>query len=72
MKQQRKAMGGMALVRLDDAQRWHHTLFFTGLATELVRHLEPNFYRVSLPYINSIHQHLLLHAILLLWCDVSA
>lgn len=57
---------------LGNAQRWHHPLFLAGLATYLVRYLEPKLYRVAFTRVDAVQEHLLLHAVLLQRSNISA
>lgn len=63
---------GWVSSRLSNAQRWHHALFLPRFTTEFVGNLEPNLHRVTLSYIDAIHEHLLLDPVLLLWCNLPA
>lgn len=55
-----------------DSQGRHHALLFTRFGTELVGNLEANLDRVPFSVINSVKDHLLLDAKLLLWRDFTA
>lgn len=63
---------GWVSSRLGNAKSWHHALFFACFTAEFVGDLETDLHRVALSYVNSIHEHFLLNAVLLLRCNIPA
>lgn len=63
---------GWVSSRLGNAESWHHALFFACFTAEFVGDLETDLHRVALSYVNAIHEHFLLNAVLLLRCNIPA